>query len=86
MDRMQKQSILIVLGSLEQQLASLKALIMLGSTSEEPSKVHATKSPSSAYTSDEEDDAIEKSMAGAITETEIFLHKVATDKGMVDGQ
>ena len=61
MDKIQKQSILILINSIESQLNSLKALIGVGSSVE--SFHPAAKQPeSSHYTSDDEDAEIEEAL------------------------
>ncbi len=65
MDRMQRQSILIVLSSLEQQISSLRNLVMIGSDDEIAVKSKKTQTAARGalgYTSDEEDKGIEAAL------------------------
>ena len=84
MDRMQRQSILIVLGSLEQQISSLRNLVMIGSDDEIAVKTMKTKVAAAqalGYTSDDEDESIKAALhidkAEQMKET--FLQELAEE-------
>jgi len=64
MEKMQKQSIMIILSSVEQQLAALRTSLMLGSN-QETATMHKPipGKPSDLWTTDQEDAKIAEALA-----------------------
>lgn len=83
MDRMQKQSILIVLSSIEQQISALRNLVMIGGNDEVTHKVRkhqAAAQSAMGYTSDDEDKSIEEALKHTADDVkENFLQELAAE-------
>ncbi len=82
MDRMQKQSLLIMMSSIEQQLSAMRSLVMIEKDEEIQSRAAKTSTAEKhalGYTSDEEDRKIGEGMNvddKEIAEREAFLQDI----------
>lgn len=84
MDKLQKKSLMIVVSSIEQQLASLRQLLML-TGDDEPAvhKVHRQSSVSGAFTNEQEDDMIAEAIK--LDEKELLMQDIFKQAGQ-DGE
>jgi hypothetical protein len=83
MDKLQKKSLMIVVNSIEQQLASLRQLLMLTGDDEQPvHKVHRQTSVG-AFTNEQEDDMIAEALK--LDEKELLMQDIFKQAGQ-DGE
>lgn len=85
MDSFQKKSVMIIISSIEQQLSSLRTLLMMTESPETvtPHKVHKQKMQGMEFTSEEEDDFIEQALK--LDEKEALMQDIFKQVGQ-DGE